>query len=241
MSTHAGDPVGVVGDSEVTASLRAADLDVETGSVDAIPDTDTVVAVGEAAVTAVARADTDPLVVPVDAGRGVRSVHRGSVTDALVALDDARVERHPLLSLAIDGEPVSVAVWDATLVTADAAHISEYTVETESDHVGTFRADGVTVATPAGSAGYARRVGGPVVAPAPVSVVAPIAPFATNPDHWVLPNETVTITVDRDEATVSLFVDGEDAGTVAYGESLTLTQGGHWRAAVVETSRSRFA
>lgn len=240
MSDHA-ESVGVVGDSEVLASLEAADVPVEPGSVDAVPDTDTVVAVGEAAVTAVARADADPLVVPVDAGRGVRSVPRDGVTEALAALEDARVERHPVLSLAVDGEPVGVAVWDAILVTADAAHISEYTVETETDHVGTFRADGVTVATPAGSAGYARRVGGPVVAPGPVSVVAPIAPFATNPDHWVLPSEPVTVTVDRDEATVSLFVDGGDSGTIDYGESLTVTHSGHWRAVVVEASRSRFA
>ena len=160
--------------------------------------------------------------------------------DAVASLDAARVEHHPLLSVALDDDPVGRAVWDVTLVTADAAHISEYTVASPTDHVGTFRADGVVVSTPAGSPGYARRIGGPVVEPAPVSVVTPIAPFATNPDHWVLPGETVTVTVDRDEAEVSLFVDGTERGTVSYGDSVTLARQGRWRAAVVDSSRSRF-
>lgn len=240
MSEHASRPVGVVGSDELAASLRDADVPVETGATDAIPDTDSVVAVGQPAVAAVARSDADPLVVPVEAGRGVRSVPRDAVADALAALEGAHVEHHPVLSVAVDGTPVGAAVWDAILVTADAAHISEYTVDTETDHVGTFRADGVAVATPAGSPGYARRIGSPVVAPGPLSVVAPIAPFATSHDHWVLPVETFGITVDRDEATVSLFLDGEDGGTVGYDESVTLTRTGTWRAAVVDASRSRF-
>ncbi|MFC7250050.1 ATP-NAD kinase [Halomicroarcula sp. GCM10025324] len=234
------DSVGVVGDDEVAERLREGSVTVETGTPETVPATDAVVAVGEAAVTAVARAERDPLVVPVDAGRGVRSVPRDRVADAVASLDAARVEHHPLLSVALDDDPVGRAVWDVTLVTADAAHISEYTVASPTDHVGTFRADGVVVSTPAGSPGYARRIGGPVVEPAPVSVVTPIAPFATNPDHWVLPGETVTVTVDRDEAEVSLFVDGTERGTVSYGDSVTLARQGRWRAAVVDSSRSRF-
>ena len=240
MTANPSDTVGVVGDEDVAARLESADVPVETGTTGAVPSTDRVVAVGEAAVTAAARADHDPLVLPVAAGRGVRSVSREAVPDAVRSLESARVERHPLLSVTLDEEPVGTAVKDAILVTADAAHISEYTVASPTDHVGTFRADGVAVATPAGSPGYARRIGGPVVEPAPVSVVAPIAPFATNPDHWVLPAETVTVTVDRDEATVSLFVDGAETGTVDYATSVTLARDGTWRAAVVDASRSRF-
>ena len=63
MSHHASRPVGVVGSDAVAASLRDADVHVETGSVDAVPATDSVVAVGQSAVAAVAR---------VDVGRGGR-------------------------------------------------------------------------------------------------------------------------------------------------------------------------
>ncbi|MFC6973918.1 hypothetical protein ACFQL1_03350 [Halomicroarcula sp. GCM10025709] len=145
----------------------------------------------------------------------------------------------PCRSLA--GECVGRTVWDTTLVTEDAARISEFAITTPTDTIDAFRADGVVVATPAGSPGYARRVGGPVLAPSPVAVVAPIAPFATNPDHWVVPVDELTLSVERDEATVSLLVDDDRAGTVARGESVTLSESDPIRVAVVAESRPRFA
>ncbi|MFC6755927.1 ATP-NAD kinase [Halomicroarcula sp. GCM10025894] len=180
-------PVGVVGDPAVADQLREAGVTVTTGTVDSVPTTERVVAVGKPAVRAVAAADTDPLVVPVAAGRGVRSVSRDDVAATVVGLDEAVTERHPVFDVTVAGEDVGSVVFDVTAVTAEAARISEYAVETATDSVGQFRADGVTLATPAGSPGYARRIGGPVIAPAEsVGVVAPIAPFQVNPDHWVV-------------------------------------------------------
>lgn len=240
MSENRVDPVGVVGDSDVETLLRDAGFSVESGSKASIPDTDTIVAVGQETLTAIARSDADPLVLPVDAGRGVRSVPASDLPKSLPTLSDAFVEAHPVIEVTVGGEHTDRAVWDVTLVTADAARISEYSIETATDHVGTFRADGIVAATPAGSPDYARRIGGPVVSPSSVGSVAPIAPFATNSDHWVLPLESLTLTVERDEATVSLFVDGEDSGSVSYGNSVILSQAGTLRVAVVDASRSRF-
>ncbi|WP_135302558.1 diacylglycerol kinase catalytic domain-containing protein [Haloarcula amylovorans] len=235
------DSVGVLGDEAVAERLREHGVSVVTGRVGDVPPTDRLVAVGQAAVSAVAAADTDPLVLPVEAGRGVRSVARNEVTAAVAALTDAAVERHPVLSVSAAGSPVGTALFDVTLVAAEAARISEYTVTTPTDAVGQFRADGITVATAAGSPGYARRIGGPILAPTDtVGVAAPIAPFATNPDHWVLPLSGLSLSVERDEATVALFVDGDPEGTVACEESVTLSQTGTLRVAVVPESRSRF-
>jgi NAD+ kinase len=234
--------VGVVGDDEVADALRAAGASVVTGTAESVPETELVVAVGQSAVRGVALADGDPLVVPVDAGRGVRSVDRESVPAAVAAVGAADVESHPLFDVRAADSVVGCAVFDMTTVTAEAARISAYAVETPADTVGRFRADGVTVATPAGSPGYARRVGGPVVAPTDsVGVVAPIAPFQTNPDHWVLSLSALSVTVTRDEATVALYVDGERAATVARGESVILEPAGRLRVAIVPESRSRFA
>jgi len=231
--------VGVVGDPAVADRLREAGASV---TVDAdVPATDRVVAVGQAALSAVAAAPGDPLVVPVDAGRGVRSVMRESLPAAVAALPAARVESHPVFAVEAAGEPVGTAVWDVTTVTAEAARISEFAVEVPTDTVGQFRADGVSMATPAGSADYARRVGGPILEPADsVGVVAPVAPFQTNRDHWVLSLDSLSVTVERDEATVALFVDGDRAATVARGESVTLSRAGRLRVAVVDESRSRY-
>jgi len=233
--------VGVVGDSGVADRLRAVGAAVTEGTVDSVPRTERVVAVGQPAVRAVAAADTDPLVVPVAAGRGVRSVTRDAVPAAVAGLNEAGTERHPLFAVAADGEDVVTAVFDVTAVTAEAARISEYAVAATTDSVGQFRADGVTLATPAGSPGYARRIGGPVLAPAEsVGVVAPIAPFQTNPDHWVVSLDGLSVSVERDEATVALYADGDEVTTVACGETVRLQRAGTLRVAVVEESCSRF-
>lgn len=233
--------VGVVGDDAVADRLGDAGASVVTGTTETLPTTDRIVAVGQSALRAVARADGDPLVLPVAAGRGVRSVDPDSVPAAVATLADARVESHPIFTVRAAGEPVGTAVQEVTVVTAEAARISAYAVETPGDTVGRFRADGVTVATPAGSPAYARRVGGPVLAPeSSVGVVAPIAPFQTNPDHWVLSLDELSVTVTRDEATVALFVDGDRVATVVREESVTLERAGWMRVAVVDESVSRF-
>ena len=231
--------VGVVGDDAVADRLQNAGVAVETGD-ETVPTTDRVVAVGEAAMTAVARAEADPLVVPVDAGRGVRSVPRGAVADALASLGEARVESHPVLAVEAPDGAVDRAFWDVTLVTADAARISEFAIDSAADHLGQFRADGVVVATAAGSPGYAHRVGGPILAPAAQAVVAPIAPFATDPDHWVLPIDDIGVTVARDEATVELLLDDRPSRIVACDEGVAISTAPPVRVAVVAQSRSRF-
>lgn len=233
--------VGVVGDLSVAETLRAAGAAVETGTTDEVPATDRLVAVGQAAVSAVAAADGDPVVVPVDAGRGLRSVAPDAVPAALSGLSDARIESHPVFTVRAAGEPVGTAVFDVTAVTAEAARISAYAIETPTDTVAGFRADGVTAATPAGSPEYARRVGGAVVAPADaIGVVTPIAPFQTDPDHWVLSLDDLSVSVTRDEATVALYVDGDRTATVARGESVTLSRTDTLAVAVVDESVSRF-
>jgi len=233
--------VGVLGDPAVADRLREAGAAVVEGAVDDVPTTELVVAVGQPAVRTVAAADTGPLVLPVAAGRGVRSVSRDSVPAAVAGLEDADTERHPLFDVAVDDGAVGAAVFDVTAVTAEAARISEYAVETATDSVGQFRADGVTLATPAGSPGYARRIGGPVLAPAEsAGVVAPIAPFQVTPDHWVASLDGLSVSVERDEATVALYVDGDEVATVACGETVHLERAGTVRVAVVAESCSRF-
>ena len=234
--------VGVVGDASVADRLSDAGHSVVTGSVDDIPETDRVVAVGRAAVRAAGRADTEPLVLPVGSGRGVRSVPEDTVVAAVDAIDRARIEHHPILDVRVGGDSRATALWDVTAVTEEAARISEYTVSTATETVARFRADGLTVATPAGSTAYARRIGGPVLAPSTeMGAVVPIAPFTTNPDHWVLGLSALSVTVERDEATVALYADGDRKGTVDCGDSVAFHRTGTLRVAVVGASRSRFS
>jgi NAD+ kinase len=92
--------------------------------------------------------------------------------------------------------------------------------------VGRFRADGVVAATPAGSQGYARSAGGPVLDPATdAAVVVPIAPFSITQARWVV-GYPLSLTVVRDEGAVALYVDGEDAGIVETNASVTVALAG---------------
>jgi len=101
----------------------------------------------------------------------------------------------PVASLSADDEHVRAAM-DAMLVTSTPARISEYVVRAGDEHVTTVRADGVVIALPAGHSGCARAADDPVVAPeAGVVAVVPVAPFATDPDHWVVPIDGLSVTM----------------------------------------------
>jgi NAD+ kinase len=243
-----GSPVvGAVGDAAETlvAEIEAAGGRPRTGdAADVVAaDPDVVVTVGESATLAVARELPEMPIVPVDAGRGLRSIpadRAGAAAGPIVA-GEWTVESHPLVRVESDGETLARALLDVTLVTAEAARISEFSVTDRETRVGQFRADGVVVATPAGTPGYARRVGTPIIAAETcVLAVAPIAPFATNPDHWLVADDELTLTVERDEADVELFADDRSVGSVGCQQSVTLTTDRSVRVAVLPQSQRRF-
>lgn len=239
--------VGVVGNPPPGLAGAASDRGwrVNSGEADAVlaADPDLLVAAGDPAVFSVARAAPDPPILAVDAARGFRSVSRDSVDAALEhALEGSLdVQAHPVLRVDHDGQHVAAAVADVSLLTAGVAHISEYAVEATGTRVGQFRADGVVVATPAGSPGYARRVGCPVVTPGTgVGAVAPIAPFATDPDNWILPLDALRLTVERDETPVALVADDREVASVTTDKPVHVEPDGTFRLAVVPESAPHF-
>jgi NAD+ kinase len=145
----------------------------------------------------------------------ILSVNRGSAIEQ----DDADLEESEN-----NGDERVYALADVTLVTAEPARISEYTIASSDERVTSVRADGVVVATPAGSYGYAHDAGGPRIAPETgVGAVVPIAPFSITGDHWVLSLSDIRLTVERDDAPVDLFVDGRRVGTVSPEDTVSLT------------------
>ena len=191
-------------------------------------ESDLVVGVGESALLACA--DQGTPVLPVDAGGGVRSVARESLSAALssVAAGEGREWSIPRFSVSADGERLADAVFDVMLVTAEPAHISEFSVRTPTDRVAQFRADGVLVATAPGTSGYARRVESPVFDPeTPAAAVVPVAAFAIDSGHWVVPVEegapVAEVTVERDGAAVTLLADDREVGPVTPNEPLSVS------------------
>lgn len=202
-------------------------------------DLDALVAVGHAGLSRVADRGTKTPILPVDAGPGVPSVGLEGVEAAArtVVADDAGTEPAPLLDVAVDGSRVATVYREATLLTEAPAHISEYAIEHEGvGAIDVVRADGVVIATPAGSRGYAAAGDGPLCFPGTGLAIVPVAPFRTDRDRWVVPRERVTVRVQRDEAAVAVEGDGRQLSTVGRGGEVTFTPSGELSVLVVDAS-----
>lgn len=225
--------IGVVGPEARAEQLAASVDDVEfaVGAPDDVLATgaEVVVAIGESAASALVDAGVDVPVLPVAAGPGLASMSAERAGSVIVAGTESgfhAVER-PVLEAAIDGEICGRGLFDAMLVTTEPARISEYAVES-AGWGERFRADGVVVSTPAGSAGYSRAVGGPVVDPgAACLVVVPVAAFALRSTVRVADaGATLSVSVERDEGDVTLLVDGRERRRVPPRRAVTIEVAG---------------
>ncbi|RKD95460.1 NAD(+)/NADH kinase [Halopiger aswanensis] len=232
------DGVDVPRDLEATLDSRGVAAAIERGDLETVlaADPALLVTVGERSLSAVARARADAPVLPAGSVAGIESVAPKRLPDALAAAleGDARERDRGLLTVEIspgdedegeDEAPVRErALFDVTLVTAEPASISEYSVRCRGDRVATFRADGVVVATPAGSHGYAAAVEGPQLSSAVDAVaVSPIAPFVTRTQRWVLPDDDLRLAVERDEGAVTVVADEREIGAVSLGTDVTIS------------------
>lgn len=252
MSDSAGavDVVGVLGDGDapVAAVESAAGSTVASGDAGAVygADPDVVVVGSPAGLRAAVRTDPAVPVLGVDLDAGVPSVAAGDLPAAVEAVLAGEWTRRERTVVSVStGDHAVAALLDATVMTAEPARISEYAVasvdERGDDQRGRqFRADGVVVATPAGTRGYARAAGGPVLSPGvDAAAVVPVAPFTVDRSRWVL-RYPVSVTVERDEGDVALFVDGVRETRVPSGESVVVEPTGvAWFAAVPDLAPGR--
>lgn len=194
------------GGDEAVAAVDGAGLDHVADERQAAA----VLVVGEDALLSIVDEDPAAPVVPVTANGGHHAVPRRRLAEALTALAAGRghTVAHPVLSVTVGGEQAARALMDVSLVTSEPARISEFALTVDGERVDDVRADGVVIATPAGTDGYAGAAGGPVLAPGAGLSVVPIAPFETHSEHWVVP-DAVTLSVERDEGDVTLVADDE--------------------------------
>lgn len=215
--------VAVVGDDGRASALRDAaegaggDL-TDLASASDAAEAPVVVALGDEAIRDAAVSVPDGTIVPVADRR--LAFDRDGAVGALRALlgvsaADGRVTRveHPVVAVTDGTTPPAKALFDVALVASEPARISEFAVEFPARQTESVRADGVVVATPLGSDGYAKAVGGPTVEPGGGFSVAPIAPFSTRTDIWVTPDR-VRLTVEREGEPVAIVVDGERRSAV---------------------------
>lgn len=227
-------PITEPSDDTLESVLDAHDATAVRGDLETVLEADPslLIVAGETDLSAVARAGVDVPVLAVGDVPGIDTVDRDRVPTALEAVleRDADVCNYPILGLEIDADRAEAdgtrerALFDVTLVADEPARISEYSVTSRGESVATFRADGVVAATSAGSHGYASALDAPQLSPAvDAVVVAPIAPFVTDTRRWVLPDDALTLTVERNECDVTIVADETPVETVSIGSHVTVS------------------
>lgn len=173
-----------------------------------------------AALRAVVEADSAAPLIITDAvvPTAVSPAAVPALIDAWTA-GEARV--HTLASHAVTIDGVDHKMLLEVVISTDAvAQISEFAVTHRSQLLHEVRADGVTVAAPVGSGGYAHAIGGPRLGAVTGLVVVPMAAFASHTSVWVTP-APVSVRLMREEAVVSACIDGVE--TVPLDPSTRLT------------------
>jgi NAD+ kinase len=107
------------------------------------------------------------------------------------------------------------------------SRVLDLRLEVDGDEVGTYVADGLILATPVGSTGYALSAQGPLVVPTMEAiVVTPICPHTLAIRPLVLPPRAdVRVTVLAQQEPASLAVDGVVVGELEPGDAISVTQG----------------
>lgn len=216
--------VGVVGDERLQSVVQAVGCEPVDGR-DATETMQFVVAAGDSSLAALGRAGVDVPILAVDTPTSVRSVPFDELEAAITrVLDTAtRTVTHPVVE-ATGSFDSARSLFDVALMAAEPARISEFSVYRNDERISRFRADGVVASTPAGSAGYNRNAGGPVVEPETgVASVVPIAPFAISGGHWVLSIDSVGLSIERDETPVELLADGNRVATIETSETISIS------------------
>ncbi|MCL2196308.1 MAG: NAD(+)/NADH kinase [Treponema sp.] len=93
--------------------------------------------------------------------------------------------------------------------------------------LGSYRCDGLVVATPTGSTAYSLAAGGPILDPEMEALILnPICPFALSSRPLVLQaSQTIVITVaDKQRSGVLLTVDGQDTFPLECGDKIYVKQ-----------------
>jgi NAD+ kinase len=119
-----------------------------------------------------------------------------------------------------DGE--LAAINDLALHRRQGARVARLSYAVGGEEIGSVRCDGLVLATPAGSTGYNLANGGPVMAWGVEGfAVSFISPHSLTARSIVVSPDDVLSVQNRSPNPVDISVDGQPAGSIGAGESLT--------------------
>lgn len=120
----------------------------------------------------------------------------------------------------------SQAVNDVVLRCGNLAKLVNLQMHIDCEDVGTLRADGLVIATPTGSSGYAFSAGGPFVYPdVEAFLLTPICPFLNRmPPFIVGSDRMVWLDVAPGDVGIFLTSDGQEGFPLEPGDRISISQ-----------------
>ncbi len=142
------------------------------------------------------------------------------------------------------GEEIAsyVGLNDAVVSTTGISRMVRLKVFLSDTYMGSYRADGVIVATPTGSTAYSMAAGGPIVYPEMEAfIVTPICPFTLSNRPTVVPaTEILRVEVEASQKTgVAITVDGQGGASLAPGDQVYVRRAPA-KAMIIRSSRRSF-
>jgi len=140
----------------------------------------------------------------------------------------------------------NVCLNDVVISASGIARLINLSVHIGADEnatsLGSYRCDGLIVATPTGSTAYSMAAGGPILDPEmEAMIINPICPFALSNRPLVLPSRrTAAITVANEQRSgVLLTVDGQDTFNLEWADRVYVRQAPH-NALLVSAGRKAY-
>lgn len=226
-----------------TLSIKTVILSTyeSSDSLDIAYDTNLVITLGgDGTVLSAARlvAERGIPILPVNLGTFgyITEIAKEELLDTLKAYLEgtAAVSRRLMLRVTVlrKGKKVfnATSLNEAVVSSSGIAKVISLNLFLDKTLAGTFRADGMIVATPTGSTGYSLAAGGPILDPEMSAlIVTPICPFTLSYRPLVTSDKVVSIEVRGNQrAAVVLTVDGQVPFSLEEGDKVT-----------IEKSRSR--
>jgi NAD+ kinase len=156
-------------------------------------------------------------------------VDAAELAEVLPEVLDGRYELDERMMLAARVEPSSdqpalLALNDMVVTKNEAARVMRVRIAVNGEHLASYAADGVIVATPTGSTAYSLSAGGPIVHPrVDALLITPICPHTFNARSVVInPGDEVAVEVAERTGEAVLTVDGRAGTTFAHPAYVTV-------------------
>ncbi|RKX25541.1 MAG: NAD(+) kinase [Candidatus Zixiibacteriota bacterium] len=148
--------------------------------------------------------------------------------DAIVA-GDYQIEERMLLKATVEGGQQLAQPYALNDIVVDKGAISrliEICFRVNDENIVTYRADGIVIATPTGSTAYSLAVGGPIMHPKMMGIIAsPISSFSLSTRPMVFDaDDVLELTVKSEDRVVGLTLDGQVMTSLLDTARVTITR-----------------